>query len=558
MGISPYIHAIEPQKKKVSHRDKIKNARLFVSANFEKNIGNIKRAEKLYLQCLSLDPYDAASHYELGNIYLAMERFEEARIHADKAVRLDPSNDYYKVLLAEIYKVQTAFSESIQIIKALSEKNPGKYDYLRELAYLYILTQDYENALSVLNKIEKKTGLNEVLSNQKQQLYISLNKPEKAIEEIERLIKEFPYEVKYLGLLAEMSNQYGYEDKALEAYKKIIEINPDDPYVHISLFDFYRKKKDEAKALKQLKIGFANPDLEVDAKFQILLSFYTAEQIYSTKLKEATELVNIMDNTHPDNTRILGIKGDLLYRDKKYKEARELVKKVIEKEKNQYQWHELLVIINSELRDTTAMEHDSKKAIKLFPTQPLPYMVLGLAKIQQKNFAEAKQAFLNGLKYTGTNDRLKAQFYSYLGDCLHELEEEEASDEYYEKALKIDTANSIVLNNYAYYLALRGEKLDKANEMSAKAVELDPNSSNLDTRAWVLYKMGKYEEALIWIEKALKADNRKSTEIYEHYGDILFKLGQKKKAIKNWKKAKEIGEGSEFLDKKIKEKKLYE
>ena len=115
-----------------------------------------------------------------------------------------------------------------------------------------------------------------------------------------------------------------------------------------------------------------------------------------------------------------------------------------------------------------------------------------------------------------------------------------------------------LLNNYSYYLAVRGEKLEKADRMSKMAVDNDPeNSSNIDTRAWVLYKMQRYDEALIWIKKAYELDD-KNAEIIEHYGDILFKLGEKKKALKLWKKAKEFGEGSEFLKKKIKEKKIFE
>lgn len=154
---------------------------------------------------------------------------------------------------------------------------------------------------------------------------------------------------------------------------------------------------------------------------------------------------------------------------------------------------------------------------------------------------------------------MTAQFYSYLGDTYHEMDDMKKSDEAYDKALKYDTANSMVLNNYAYYLALRGERLEQADRMSKKAVELDlENSSNMDTRAWVLYKLQRYDEALIWIQKAYEIDGKENVELNEHYGDILFKMGFKKKAIKYWKRARGLGEGSEFLEKKISEKNIFE
>ena len=134
------------------------------------------------------------------------------------------------------------------------------------------------------------------------------------------------------------------------------------------------------------------------------------------------------------------------------------------------------------------------------------------------------------------------------------------SDENYEKALKIDPENSYVLNNYAYYLSLRNENLEKAETMSAKSVKLDPgNAANMDTYGWVLYKLGRYTEAAEWVEKAIELLPHRLMLIYlEHLGDIYFKLGDTDKARSNWQNALKVGKGSEFLEKKIKERKLYE
>ncbi len=95
--------------------------------------------------------------------------------------------------------------------------------------------------------------------------------------------------------------------------------------------------------------------------------------------------------------------------------------------------------------------------------------------------------------------------------------------------------------------------------MAGKSVSIDPyNSNNLDTYAWVLYKLEDYKEALEWIEKAYNNSGSTSGVVLEHYGDILFKLGKKKKAMEFWKQAREKKDYSEFLDEKIKDKKLYE
>ncbi len=125
--------------------------------------------------------------------------------------------------------------------------------------------------------------------------------------------------------------------------------------------------------------------------------------------------------------------------------------------------------------------------------------------------------------------------------------------------LKINPLNSIVLNNYAYYLSLRNENLEKAKQMAEKSVEVDPyNSNNLDTYAWVLYKLADYKNALEWIKKAYNNGGSSSGVVLEHYGDILYRLGDKKEALEYWKKASEKKDFSEFLNKKINDKELYE
>jgi len=116
-----------------------------------------------------------------------------------------------------------------------------------------------------------------------------------------------------------------------------------------------------------------------------------------------------------------------------------------------------------------------------------------------------------------------------------------------------------VMNNWAYYLSLRNENLDKAEKMGRKANQLvKDNSSYEDTYAWVLYKQKQYEEAKKWIEKALEHGGEKNGVILEHYGDLFFQLGQTEKAFEYWKKAKAAGKHSDLLDKKIADKKMYE
>jgi len=107
----------------------------------------------------------------------------------------------------------------------------------------------------------------------------------------------------------------------------------------------------------------------------------------------------------------------------------------------------------------------------------------------------------------------------------------------------------IALNNYAYYLSLRNERLDLAMKYSSLTIEIEPdNPSFLDTTAWILYKLGEYGEALKYIEMAYQNGGNHRYEIVKHYGQILVKLGRVEEAKKYFNHALTLVEDTSTID----------
>ena len=126
-------------------------------------------------------------------------------------------------------------------------------------------------------------------------------------------------------------------------------------------------------------------------------------------------------------------------------------------------------------------------------------------------------------------------------------------------SLALNPENINLLNNYSYYLALEKVNLERAKELILKVIEKFPNNSTYtDTYGWVMFQRGEYEEAEKILFKAVISSSEKSGEILEHYGDVLFKLGMKKKAVTFWEKAEVNGEYSKELIQKINENKFIE
>ncbi|MBC35829.1 MAG: hypothetical protein CL663_07315 [Bacteroidetes bacterium] len=557
LACSPTKEAAKNSVSNVPTKDKMRNSSLFIDAIKEKNQGNFEKAIKLFEEAIQLDPNDAASLYELAGLYMNNNRNEEAEKLAIKAVNLKPENDWYKVMLSNAYKLNAKIAESNAVLEKLVAKNPNNLEYIQELIFGYVMAEEYEKTIQTIELIEKKTGLSEQIAMQKQQLYLKLNKVDEAIGEIEKLVNLYPYETRYYAILAELCLNHDKDEKALMAYQKIAELEPDNAYIHISLFDYYRKKDDRKKAVEELKLGLMNKNLDVESKLQFMMSFYENTEFYSTYKDETKELLQIMMEVHPEHLQTKAIYADLIMRNEQHEEAAVIVEELLKMDSSQYAYWELSLMIEWAKEDFQTLITKANIVSDQFPMQFMPYYLIGIAEYRLENYEESLTALIRGQKLAIGNTNMLINFYSQIGETQRQLNNFQEAYDAYDNVLKLDESNSVVLNNYAYYLSIDNKDLDKALEMANKAVELDPyNASNLDTKAWVLFKQEKYVEAKEWIEKAIKLDESDNAELLEHYGDILYKLNEIDEAVKMWERAKATGEGSDELDEKIKARKI--
>lgn len=535
------------------------NSSVFIDANKEKMLGNYEEASLLYKKALSLNPTDDASMFELARIYARQKKTEEALSYAKGAAEADKRNVYYQLLYARLLNANSQYEQAAEVLEVVVSLKPNIPENYNKLAVSYLYAGKPSEAISVYNRLEEKMGVTEEVSMKKQSIYLQEKKVNKAVAEIEKLIESYPNEPKYYALLAEMCLNNGMNDKAEWAYQKITELDPENPYIHISLADFYKKNGNEEQAFEELKKGFRNPDLDIDTKIQVLIQYYTINEIYEDFKEQAFILADILVEVHPDDPKSYSMQGDFLYQAEKYPEALVAFNNVIRLDSSKYLvWEQLLFTLSS-LDSNNALLRESLNTIELFPEQPLPYLFAGGALYMNKEWPECIKVLEKGLYFVVNNRIMEAQFFAYLGDAYNQTGDDKKSDQSYDNVLALTPDNDYVLNNYAYYLSLRGEDLEKAAKMAKRATELKPNSSsNQDTYGWVLYKLGYYDEAKLWTEKAMENGAEDSAVILEHYGDILWQMGETEEAVIWWIKAKDAGKGSDFLDQKVEEKKLYE
>lgn len=543
----------------LKEQDKINATYAFFEGQKEKISGNDQKAVEKFAQCLRIDPKNHAAMFELASIYNQKSKITDAIFFAKSAVALDPDNEWYQLLLANSYEKGGKFNEAISIYEQLYKKNPEHVEYLFNASDAYLMQGKYTEAIKMYDRIEEKIGVNPEMIRQKQRLYLKMGKVNEAAGELEKLIKSEPDNLDNYSLLVELWQVNNQPEKARETIKRMQEIDPENPSIALALAEQFRSEGKRAESFEQLKKAFLSPELASEVKIRILTSYLPLVESNPEMMDQSLELSKLLSQTHPGEANPQSVYADFLNLNKQYSEARTFYRASLAIDKKNLQAWQQLLIIESELRDYAAMEQEAEEALGLFPDQSVLYLFSGIAKIQNKNFDAAAKTLLSGSKLVVDNDPQLLEFYSNLGDVYDKLKKFPESDKYYQKAIDLDDKSVYVLNNWAYYLSLRNEQLEKAAEMSKRSNELSPgNPSFLDTYGWILYMQGKYAEALLWFEKAINSGGKENGTILEHYGDTFYKLGKVNEAVENWQKAKLTGDHSDLLDKKINDRKLYE
>ena len=440
----------------------------------------------------------------------------------------------------------------------------GTEEYLFELAAIYQYDKKPEEAIKVYNRAEGLLGINETSSLQKQKIYLELGKVNEALVEGEKLLAANPDDERYAMGFAETLSKKGQLKKAIEALEKFCSTHPEAGTAKILLAGFYRTGNQEMKAREILKKAFDDPSIDVSSKI-LVIGTYNIE-LGQNRAKNLSDpqleafVLGLYDqlkknNPHELNVHIVG--GDLFLTLKRNEEAEREYIYAIQHGSTSFEAWQNLLSLESESNKFDSLIFYSEQGLEIFPNQAMLYYFNGYGHIRRGHFREATSALEQAKKLSTGSPALMADINSMLGDAYNGMKDYAKSDKAYDNALTFNPNNDYVLNNYSYYLALRKENLEKAERMSAQTVKNQPaNASFLDTYAWVLYMREKYKEARKTIERALTQPGVTSTH-FEHYGDILFQLGDVEGAVKQWEKARSLTTKHDIIDKKIANRRLY-
>ena len=550
----------------------------FINGSVLEAKGEFAEAILEFQDALRLDPA-AGVYYALAKNYMIINKIPLALQNSKKSIELSPKKVEYYDLLSDIFSAAHQYDSSAAVLEKIIQIDSTQIDSYYKLARLYENSKPLQ-AIAIYNKLTEIVGPDWNILIRVAELQENLGNYDQSAEALERLLTIDPSNVVVQKLLSEVYTRSGKTDEALKIINDIIDLTPDDLDARERKAQLLIKKSDWAGAADEYNYILEKPDIPLDTKIKVGISFFAQSFKDSIMLGYSKKLFEKVDKDTTD-WQVKMYLGAIALTEKKDSLAIGYFDKVKTlAPENSQGWTQLggLFFDNRHYGEAITVMNE---AYTLFPQDFVVNLLLGISLAQKDRHSEAVE-YLKTAIDINPNDVNALSAYGYSLSQLKENDEAivylkkalaispndvnilgtlgliydalkmwDQCDSTYEHALQLDSSNATVNNNYAYSLSERGERLDAALEMVKLAIKKEPeNSSFLDTIGWVYYKLGNYEEAKSYIEKALKIDGDRPAML-EHLGDIMFKMGKKDVALQFWQKAYKLDSSNNDLKNKI-------
>ena len=533
----------------------------YLEAERQKALGHNDAAFDLMCRAAEIDTTSAAARFFLAPYYLQLGNYEQARTDLRYAAEQYPGNYWYNVVYANFSQQSGQHDEAIRIWSRLLKQNPDKGEINSALAEAYTAKGDLKSAVACYDSLESAMGMMEPITIEKLKLYGYMGNRDAMVAEAEKLQRTFPQNTDYMRLLGDIYLEVGRDSAALSMYDRALALEPENGYVYLSKAGYYEKKGDSIAYNNEIRNALMNRHIDVNTKLNIFSTYIIDLMKKKQELNRVDSLFADMLEQYPQEEPVHRLFGMYLSSRQEFARAEEQYAIAADlAPTNPENWLQLIGLYLYQEKYPEVIEV-GKRAIQYVPDQKDIYMYVAVASTQTKSYAEALDMLETGLTYVDERDNeTKSFFYGQMGDVYHSSGDREKAYAMYDKALSYNASNIAVLNNYSYFLATEGRDLDKAERMSAQTVKAEPdNATYLDTYAWIFFKKGDYSLTRLYMKNALDKSPEASAELFEHYGDILYMLGEVDEAVEYWQKALDAGsESAELLKEKIKQKKYIE
>ncbi len=419
-----------------------------VSDAFQENFFEALKQKGIENYDLALDALDKAERaakgnqeqlsviaFERGKNYQALDRLEDAEMSFKEVLQQKASQLDVLEALYDVYFEQRDYTAAIPLVKQLIAFDE---DYKADLANLYVATQQYDAALTLLDELDEDWGPDSDRDALRRRVYQVTGNTDGAITNLQEKIEKNPTnEQEYLNLIFLYSKE-GNTEKAFETAKKLIAINPNAEVAHLALYKFYLEAGTVDEALRSMRVVFASETIDNDKKYKVLGDFIN----YVNEHPEYEAQLSEMVDTFSEQTSgaIFEQLGSYFLSKDQQDKALLFFQKGLDKEPENYTLLKNTLLLQIEGKAYQEAARLSDDGLALFPAQPLLYLLRGVAALGLSDAETAIEQLEMGLDFILDDPDMERDFYLQLSRAHQSLGNSKESEAYQQKARQLKTS----------------------------------------------------------------------------------------------------------------------
>ena len=388
---------------------------LFMDAQTAKYQDKFEEQIDFLKQLLEKDRSCTVCHYELANAYYKLEDFEKASSSIKKALSKEPNNYGYNQTAKNIYTKTNNADEALKILDKLIQQNPEDLQTREEYVQLAIENGDTQKALDAISQLDSRFGAYERSTMWKLEIYESKRDKKAQLEAVNFLIKANPENTRYLNNLAKMYMEFGDKKMAIQTWKRILELDPNDANANYGMLAENSVGGKEAKGISALIPMIENKSISIDDKVKELIPHI---EMMSGDKQEANnvqliELANKLVAMYPEEAKAFAVRGDINHNLRDFASANKDYVKTTQLNKGILTVWEQRMSNEIQMEDFESLFKTSKGAIDYFPLQFSPYFYNALAMIKTGKTDKLKMQ-IQEAKFVAAKDESSIMRLAYL------------------------------------------------------------------------------------------------------------------------------------------------
>lgn len=401
----------------------------FYESLLQKGIENYDKAITALEKCNKLQPENDVVFFEMGKNYLAQKNYKDAYDSFEKATIINPKNQWYWVGMYDVCYETKDFNQAIVIVTKLIEFKKG---YKEDLVSLYMNTQQFDKALTLINELNDTIGKTDQRENYKAQILRESKYQNAEKENLIAQIKKFPKEESNYIALIFLYSENNQEDKALEITKQLEKEIPTSDWAQVSLFKHHLNNNDGPSGVHAMNKVLASSKIDSKIKHRMLNEFLIFIKDKPEFDKDLEKAISYFDSDK--EVKVAKEIAKFYHNKSDWDKAIKYYEMHLRNNSEDFETQLLLLEVYTEKQDFTTVAKKAENLQELYPSQPQFYYYAGLAFNQLLQYKKAKDSLETGIDYVLDDKALEINFNIQLGEAWAGLGDQKKKDMYFLKA----------------------------------------------------------------------------------------------------------------------------